>query len=458
MDMHSSDPFQMALFERKKSKQQQELTDESPIMEREDPELFNLMSGNNNEQVQQKVSDPFALALQERKIKSSEKDQFEDEDLWGTAKRFGARTISSLASNVAGLPSLAENLTKAVFPSVGLDKEGLIKERDKVFPTPTELKEFNKNLFGKELLEPRNDWEKKLDEVTDDFILGAIPVFGGPARFARPLLASIAGNAVKSGSDALGFSEETGSKAKTGAMIASYLVNPGAAKVLENRLYNQQERALPRNAVIDAPHLENHINQFETILLRGGTAPSKTEALRKIREIRRTIQNGQIPVRELTSFKKSINELIADRYSAIGVSDLGSQATLHNLNRIGTAVDRTISRYGRRDPTWHNIYRQANEVHRSVNKGEQIRRWLDKNRKSFVKNASLAHALGHGISAPVLATAIGAELSIRASTLFSKMARSPTLTRHYLQFLNEAARRNVGTVNKELEKIDKLLK
>lgn len=445
--MNSNDPFQLALIERRKKKESSEKI--------EDPSTFGLISGakqtDNSKQVQQ---DPFAMAADKRKVNQENK---EEEDLWGSIKRFGARSLSSLQANVAAIPSLAENLSKSIAETMGV-KSDLLLSKEKKFKTAQEFKELNKNLFGKELLEPRNDWEKKLDEVTDDFILGSLPIFGGPIRFARPLLSSIAGNAAKSATEFMGSDESTSSKAKIGAMIASYMINPGAAKQLESRLYNQQTRALPRDANIDAPHLRTHINQFRRVLEQGGTAPSKSGALTKLDEIEAAFQGGRIPVRELTEFKKSINELIADRYSAIGVSKEGSASTLHNLNRIATAIDRTISRYGRRNPAWHNIYRQANEVHSALSRGEQIRRWLDGQRKGALKNAGLAHALGHGISAPVAASALAADLSIRAGTILSKIGRSPTLTRHYLQFLDAAARRNLPIVNKELENLDYFLK
>ena len=240
--------------------------------------------------------------------------------------------------------------------------------------------------------------------------------------------------------------------------MASYLINPGSARQLENRLYNQQNLALPQNASIDAPHLQSFIRSNRNRLQRGGSAPSKTEAIRKLDELEEAFVNGRIPMRELTEFKKSINELIADRYSAIGVSKEGSAATLHNLNRIGTAVDRTISRYGRRNPNWHNIYRQANEVHGALSRGAQIRNWLDKQRSGALKNAGLAHALGHGISAPVATGAIAAELSIRAASIASRITSSPALMQHYLRFVEGAARHNIATVNKELKAMDTILK
>ena len=412
--MNSNDPFTQRDLERRQT-EETSAPSESITMQ--------------NQSAKGGATDIFSSRSQERRKQNPLGGQQEEEGIWDWSKRFGARQLSSLQSNIAGLPSLAEDLAGGasnIIKSVGekflpeelKGKKGyLLEEREKKFKTPKEFKELNKNLFGKKLLEPRNEWEKVFDEVTDDFILGAMPLTGGPLRFARPLFAAIASNAAKEGVKFVGGSEKAQSNTKIGALMASYLINPGSARQLENRLYNQQNLALPQNASIDAPHLQSFIRSNRNRLQRGGSAPSKTEAIRKLDELEEAFVNGRIPMRELTEFKKSINELIADRYSAIGVSKEGSAATLHNLNRIGTAVDRTISRYGRRNPNWHNIYRQANEVHGALSRGAQIRNWLDKQRSGALKNAGLAHALGHGISAPVATGAIAAELSIRAASI-----------------------------------------
>lgn len=383
--------------------------------------------------------------------------------------RLGARTLSNLESVVASIPSLAEDFAKGGLDTIRSIGEKFVPEeiakkakeseflvsKDKKFKTTDEFKELNKNIYGKELLEPRDKWEKKIDDVTESFFLQSIPILGGRFRVARPAIAAIGGEVAKELSGIVGMSDSAQSAAKLGASTLAYLVNPRSANNLYNTLYSQAERILPQNATVAAPHLQRMIPQFRRHLERGGSAPSKVESLRKLDEIEGAFVGDRIPVRELTEFKKSINELIANNYSALGISKFGADATLHNLNRVGTAVDRTIARYGNTNRPWNTIYRRANEVYGANSRGEQIRAWLNKQRPGAIKHLGLVQALGHGISPGTAATAVGAELGIRGGALMAKITRSPDLMEMYLNFIRGAAQRNIPLVNRELEKLDK---
>lgn len=395
-----------------------------------------------------------------------------------TLGRHVARSEARAVETVLGAPRAFGEFLEGLIPEKlikkGAEKVGLKEPVEKGFefakkyapykllPKSEDVREFGKFLFGKKL-EPRNEWEAKADEIVSDFAALALPIPGNKLRVIKPALLAMGGNIASDVVGRMGGSEKEKTYAKLGTFVMGSLINPKSAETLKNSLYEQARNARPSNAMVDAFHLKRNINQYRTELQKGGTAPYKTNALKKLDEIEEAAKSGDIGVDQLEQFKISINSMRAGLYEEFKGNAPGRKLAKASLDKVSKIVDEGLDVYGISNPQWESFYRPANEVHGAIQQSHRARNFIGRVAKKYGHHLILpALGLGHvaGVG-PAIGTAVATGAlttgAVTGGEIIAKISKSPTLRKHYTNLINAALKEDVVAVEANLKKLEKEL-
>lgn len=385
---------------------------------------------------------------------------FEGEnDLEREIERNIARGTSRIGETIAGLPGDILNFV------IGMAKtpvEG--KPPQSIFPTSSSLKKKSEELtLG--YTSPKNEEEERTDEVLQD-IAGFMIPGGGAYNLTRNIGIPVVANLAKEGVKYLGGDEKKQAYTKMGTMISLDLLNPGGARRYLSSLYDQSERMVPANAVTRARNLQNSVNRLTARLETGGSSPSKTQALTKLNEISETIMNGEIPVRELIEFRKSINEIKTSLKGFDVAMPAGvKRAAVRNLDQVNREVINTLNDYGRFNPEFGQLNRAANEGWAALEQSSKYSNYIEKTTKNIVKGHAVKTLFGVGagvyafpkIAGAAALTAAPVYTGLKSYEILHQVIRSPTLRRYYANVLYGAATRNASQVASNAKKLDEAL-
>lgn len=392
--------------------------------------------------------------------------------------RTGARGAETVLGAPRALGEFLESIVPEKLLKKGAEKVGLKEPVEKgletvkkfspykLFPTSEQVrKNVTNKLFG-EALEPKNEWEKKADDVVSDFTALALPFPGSKLKLLKPALLSLGGNIASEVVGHMGGTEKQKTFTKLGVILTGSLINPKGAENLKNSLYKDAAEALPADATVAAKPLENAINELESSLRKGGIAGSDKEALQKIADIRGEMQGAQIPIESLQRLKVKINEAKAGVYKQLEGNKPGIKSAKRNLERVGKSVDDALNLYGKQNPQWEAFYRPANEVHGAIEQSKRARNFIGKQMKKYGHHLILpALGIGHfGGPAAIGSAAAGAGIGAGAlvgAEIAARIFKSPTLRKHYFSLVKSAlkedavaTRENLRKLEKELEKED----
>lgn len=384
--------------------------------------------------------------------------------------QFAARGVET----ALGMPRQAAELLEQFVPEKlikkGASKIGLGKPVEKgldfakehapykLLPKKEDIREFGKTLFGK-TFEPQSDMERLGGDIAEDFTALALPIFGGPVKVLKPLLAAIGGNVAKDMAVHFGKSETAGDYLKLGTTLAISLVNPKGAENLKNELYAKARNARKPDAKVDAFQLRTNVRKYKNELSKGGSASYKTESLKKLDEIEKAASTGDIEVEELEKFKIAINSLRSGLYEEFKGNKSGRKLAKAALDRVSKIVDNGLEVYKHSNPEWYSFYRPANEVHGAI---EQSKKWGNFIKKNAIKFATpgLASLFGithfGGIGPAAIAAGVGFG-SFKAGELAVRVWKSPHLRKLYTDAIKDAGKRNIKSMNENLKKLDVLL-
>jgi hypothetical protein len=271
-----------------------------------------------------------------------------------------------------------------------------------------------------------------------------------PSKLIRGGLATVGGQLAEE----LGFGKGVQGTIETAAFLSPTSLK-GAQKYVSS-LYSEAESLLPANAQTSARNLRNQLGTFITNLRRGGTALSKTAAMTKAKEIRSKIQGGNIDVKELTEFKKSINEARAGLYAEQGLDKKGKALAKRNLDELSKHLDEALTQYGQQNPQWYKPYKMANEGYGAIANSKKVSNWIGKVIKQHPihSGAALGGALiGHALNPKALAvTGIGYGL-IKSGELVSRIVKSKVLRKYYTDAIKSAMKENTPAFLNAMKKL-----
>ena len=361
---------------------------------------------------------------------------------------------------------------------------GITGKPKEEFPLPTsgELqKKSEKATLG--YTTPRTEHEKKSDEIAADIASFAYTpggrLFKGSqkAQFGKKLAQvvglPIAGELAKEGVGHLGGEEGAQTAAKVGTMLMLDLATSrgGGSKKYINGLWKNVDDMIPAGATADATKLSNGLNTLLADLKQGGTTPRTAAAIQKIEEVLKAIDNGQISSKELTKFRKSINDNI-DQLGGFDFNVPKSQriASIDNLNKVKKEVIESFNEYAaQNNPELAKMWHSANEASAVQGQSNGISNFI---RKQFgdkfksVAGKSLfglvpagAYSAVVNIPATIAAGGIaaGTATAYQAGKLIYKITNSPTLRQYYKKVLEGATKQNSQQVIQNLTQLDNKL-
>lgn len=391
------------------------------------------------------------------------------------AGRTGARIVETALGAPRAIGEFAESIVPEKAIKYGAEKVGLgegvakgielVKKYApyKAFPSSEQIREnVTKRVLGKGS-EPKNEWERKADEAVSDFTALALPLPGSQLKVLKPLLLSLGGNIASDIVGRMGGSEKQKTYSKLGTIFLGSLVNPNGAKKLGSELYDQARKALPENATVSSVKLERSLDTLEKELKKGGVAGSDKTALQKIADVRGEMQGAQIPVEALDRAKVKINEARAGLYKELEGNRPGIKSAKRNLDMVKKTVDEALNTYGKQNPEWGTPYKAANEVYGAIAQSQKARDYIVKIAKKYGGHSILpALGIGHVAGPATALKTIGAAAvpsiaGFMAGELGVRIAKSPTLRKHYAGLIKAAIKEDVVATHQNLEKLEKEL-
>jgi hypothetical protein len=403
----------------------------------------------------------------------------EPESLLGNIGRQAGRTGARVAETVLGAPRALGEFGESLIPEERVKKlAGKVGLREpvekgfefakkyapyKLFPESSDVREFNKFLFGKKI-EPRNESEQKADNLVSDFAALALPFPGSKLKLLKPGLLAAGGNIASEIVGRMGGDEKEKTYAKLGTFLLGSLINPKSAEKLRNDLYSQARAKIPEGATVASKRLEDSVNHLEKALKKGGIAGSDKEALQKIADIRAEMQGAQIPVDSLERLKVKINESKAGIFKQLEGNKPGIKSAKRNLDMVGKSVDDALKDYGHQNPEWEAFYRPANEVHGAIEQSKRVRNYIGKIGKKYGYHIVLplfgiGHLAGPGRTLGGIAASMAAGTAlVGAGEISARIIKSPTLRKHYMNLVNSALKEDAIATELNLRKLSEELK
>lgn len=393
-----------------------------------------------------------------------------EESLMHNVGRQTLRTAARATETVLGAPRAFGEFLEGLVPEKALIKgaekiglgEGaktLIETTKKyapykALPTSQNVRQLNEFLFGKNV-KPKNEWEQKADALVSDFSALALPIPGSQLKFVKPALLALGGNIASDVVGRLGGTDKQKTYAKLGTFLVGSLYNRKGAEKFRNELYGQARQSRPAEATVNAKNIESSIQKMRTDLHKGGSAPSKTHALKKIDELESAIKQGEIEVEELEKFKHSINELRGSLYEEFKGNKPGRLLAKRNLDNVSNVVDDGLREYGKTNPKWASFYFPANMAHGALAQSKRLSNYIDRNKGKITPHIAYAlFGLGHTGGLIPTATTLGVGYGVvKLGELISRVTKGP-LRKYYTGVLKNAAKEDAVAMRENLRKLE----
>lgn len=395
-------------------------------------------------------------------------DEPKPESMLQAAGRYITRSASRVGETVAGFPGDVVQLAKFVREKTpkSLKREptfvqkGLQTALEKL-PTSQELKKAMSS-WTSGYTDPKSGGEEFADEVVSDtasLLFGRkMPTKGGVItkifKAAKPFFVSLGANLAKEGVEVAGGEEKAQTYGKLGTMFLLEMTGRPSARALRGELYNKADALLPKDAAVSTVNLQKKLDALEKHLAKGGSAPSTTPVMTKVKELQDSIAGGKIPVDELRAYKRKINEIAAPLEAN---KDVKKQLK-KNIDSFRSVVSGEIKDYGRQNPEFYKAFSQAEEVHGAIENSNKVRDFIAKTLKENPKLSLLGSAYGLFTAPKAVGVALPAYAAMETGALINRIYKSPTLRKHYLGVIKEALKEDVPAMTKNLQALNQSLK
>lgn len=323
--------------------------------------------------------------------------------------------------------------------------------------TPQKIREMGKKDFG-EYFEPQSKREEDIGEVVSDVSAFLNPIAGATMSLVKAIGLAITGKWAKEASKLLTKSEGKQEASKFGAIFLTDLllrrVGGQSANRFISSLYDTERAMVPEGTRAIATNLENTANN---IIQRMNQTNVNTASSRLVRttaqEVLQDVQNGTADVHGLLTAKRRLNEIRGDP------AFLRHEEPI--LNELSRAVEDTLQDYGnslQANPGFLQNHINANEAYMTMARSRTISNFIGRNLPKQLSHFALT-LLGEAVSghAGAIPFTVGAAAAVKSGELLYRVMASPTLRRHYLNVLSEAAAQNSRGVAKAASELDKAM-
>jgi hypothetical protein len=383
-----------------------------------------------------------------------------ENDLEREIERNIAQQTARMGEAAIGLPGDVWSFAKSL---LGFDPETNL-------PTSEKLREFTEQA-SQGYLEPQNEFESRVGELQQD-ITSMMTPGSNVYSLARNIGIPVVANLVKEGINIAG-GDKIGTGAKIGTMIILDLISQrrGGAKKYASKLFEEGDKLVPKGEKAFLPHFETYLKTLEKTMESGGSRPSTSEPLKKIRELLERSKNGEIEVRELMDFRQAINE-IKDSMGGynVEVPPKIKRKIIFNLDQVKGEVIKGLDEYGKlKNPKFRELNKAANESWAAIEQSDKMATFIKKTVKDSIKNPGVKHILGlggagygivaHGatIAKASAVAAIPLYAGYQTYKVLHQIIKSPTLRRYYGNVLKGAASGNASQVLINAKALDKEL-
>jgi len=386
------------------------------------------------------------------------------------AIRQGARTTTNLATLGIGLPGdifsmineYIANPTSEAFGGKKVPYEQTLL--GKAIPT-TETHRKNIQSVTGDYLKPQNELEKFYDETMDLTATLLNPsrlVSKAPQAvkkgeqigraFVKSLGINMAGDAVK---EATG-SDTAGAATKIGGIVLTSLIDKKKAAQFAGELFQDAHNLLIHNPSFYAMPLDVRMNGLAQQITKGrpiqNLSSGEKFVIDQIEDVKRLIQNGQIPIEQAWAQKQTIGKNLNKLWDITKDYD-ATKAAKRQAMQVYGALDDTIKQYGKvRNKPFLDKYQNANEAFSAIVDSEWIKKAGQFMANYLPASKGLSTLLGIGLE-----IGSGATLAYPAIKVMQRITQSPTLRKLYLANTKAAAKENSIAFNRTLRALDEKL-
>lgn len=385
----------------------------------------------------------------------------------------GLGTIASFPGNIRDLVyetgEQAKSIRQYMGKKLGLSFDAKFIENDSIkkfdesikapfkfinnyIPNSEDVNKFIDESFGG-YLAPKGDKTKFANDIAQDIVSSVL--HRNPKNFMQNFLIPIGANVIKKGAELFGVDPNSSEVLKMFSWIGAngaYISNP--REMLRNR-FNQTRRLANANDMIpvrprDLRFIDQMINDMES----GGSRPSTTAALTKLREMRTAMQSGQVPARQMLDFYRANNELLGN-FGAFKVEGATSKGEhVYRLNQAQQLTRNMLDRYGRnQNPRFLDSFRENNLAWSALQQSDNVAAFVKKNyTKPFVSEAAKALFVNSGGKGIAFATGLTALERLQS---FVRRLENPVLRQYYGQVLGYSLANNRAAMVNSLHKLDK---
>lgn len=222
------------------------------------------------------------------------------------------------------------------------------------------------------------------------------------------------------------------------ALIGSSLKGNKNPYEIKESLYKQAKRALPQDAEVSSYSLYNWAKAMKNSLLKQGYNPKNNPLIEKINDILEASSSGKSNVSKLVSLKQSINDIMGDPELL--------KSTRKIFPKIASQINRTISKYGKENGKWFDLFKKADEMHAGLANSKNAVSFISK--KIDTKNPLVWALLGVKKTAGALGASKLAEVSHRILT-------NKELSKYYGNIVKSAFQKDARAMNYYIDKLEK---
>lgn len=370
--------------------------------------------------------------------------------LGGLGARVG-ETVLGLPGDVQQTLGSIGSLGEKFLPSTK-DLESPLLEKGLGYlqaPTSEGLRENVTQKLTGQTLEPKSEWESKLQDFTQDLTSMVTPVPGlGRMKAGKAIAVSGLGNLAHWISKDVGAGEGTQKGIKLGTMLLTSMAGPSGLRKRMADSYSSAGSSIPKNAKVSIKHLEAPIKKIESVLEKGELTPSKKFMLDRINAIKSKSWNNSIPVDEAWELKKNMNEWFDEMPK--GVEKL--------LPSLTKGLNASLQEYGKTNKDFLHYFNEAEDLYKGFNKASRVNSFLQK----YVNKDKVGHVAGSLLLGPTqfghIAGIVSGGVAARATVQgLEALKNSKTIRGHYMKTIASAAARNAAATSRNIKNLDKAI-
>lgn len=382
-------------------------------------------------------------------------------------KRHAARTGSRVGETIAGFPGDFVNFIQFMadkLPQVPTGKPNALQELGRQglakLPTSEDLRQISEQ-YTKGYTKAQGPGEELGDEVASLASALLIPA-RNPLKF-KNLLGAVGKAAAAKGAGEIaelyGAGPKTKAATEIGMLFLTGMIGKKTANQFISEKYEQAKSAIPKGDIVPTSKLLSGLEKVEKELSKGVSTATKSEVLTPLRELQTKASGGGILAEDLVQTYHDLNEKLTAKKLFQEMSK-GERAVLRKrYDLLRDEVRNTITEYGKDNPTFFKAWQEANQGYATIAKSKSVSNFIEKKFSSLPSHLAGGIAIdlfrGHPMAA---AATLGAAVPVKGGELLYRIAKSPSLTKHYINVISAAGQENLPALIKSLNQLEKELK